>query len=76
MRAYGPDHLVTADDVRALLGVLQGDKASKGFMTTTSDFAPKLRDDILLKPYMPAQLELINGKMLLARLEELAKKKA
>jgi restriction system protein len=76
VRAYGPDHLVTADDVRALLGVLQGDKASKGFMTTTSDFAPKLRDDILLKPYMPAQLELINGKMLLARLEELAKKKA
>jgi len=25
---------------------------------------------------MPAQLELINGKMLLARLEELAKKRA
>jgi restriction system protein len=76
VKAYGPNHLVTADDVRALLGVLQGDKASKGFLTTTSDFAPKLRDDILLKPFMPAQLELINGKMLLARLEELAKKKA
>jgi restriction system protein len=75
VKAYGPNHLVTADDVRALLGVLQGDKASKGFLTTTSDFAPKLRDDILLKPFMPAQLELINGKMLLARLEELAKKK-
>jgi restriction system protein len=76
VKAYGPNHLVTADDVRALLGVLQGDKASKGFLTTTSDFAPKLRDDILLKPFMPAQLELINGKMLLARLEGLAKKKA
>ena len=76
VKAYGPNHLVTADDVRALLGVLQGDKASKGFLTTTSDFAPKLRDDILLKPFMPAQLELINGKMLLARLEELAKKRA
>jgi len=75
VKAYGPNHLVTADDVRALLGVLQGDKASKGFLTTTSDFAPKLRDDILLKAFMPAQLELINGKMLLARLEELAKKK-
>jgi restriction system protein len=74
VKAYGPSHLVTADDVRALLGVLQGDKASKGFLTTTSDFAPKLRDDILLKPFMPAQLELINGTMLLARLEELAKK--
>lgn len=76
VKAYGPNHLVTADDVRALLGVLQGDKASKGFLTTTSDFAPQLRDDILLKPFMPAQLELINGKMLLARLQELAKKKA
>jgi restriction system protein len=76
VKAYGPSHLVTADDVRALLGVLHGDKASKGFLTTTSDFAPNLRDDILLKPFMPAQLELINGKMLLARLEELAKKKA
>jgi restriction system protein len=76
VKAYGPNHLVTADEVRALLGVLQGDKASKGFLTTTSDFAPKLHDDILLKPFMPAQLELINGKMLLARLEELAKKKA
>jgi restriction system protein len=76
VKAYGPNHLVTADDVRALLGVLQGDKASKGFLTTTSDFAPKLRDDILLKPFMPAQLELINGKMLLVRLQELARRRA
>ncbi len=74
VKAYGPNHLVTADDVRALLGVLQGDKASKGFLTTTSDFAPRLRDDILIKPFMPEKLELINGKMLLARLEGLAKK--
>lgn len=75
VKAYGPNHRVTADDVRALLGVLEGDNASKGFLTTTSDFAPKLRDDILLKPFMPARLELINGNMLLARLEELAKKR-
>jgi restriction system protein len=76
VKAYGPGRLVTADDVRALLGVLHADKASKGFLTTTSDFAPRLRDDILLKPYMPAQLELINGNELLARLKELAEKKA
>ena len=75
VKAYGPGHLVTANDVRALLGVLEGDKASKGFLTTTSDFAPKLADDILLKPYIPAKLELINGKLLLARLKELAEKK-
>ena len=76
VKAYGPNRLVKADDVRALLGVLLADKASKGFLTTTSDFAPKLRDDILLKPYMPAQLELINGQVLLARLKELAEKKS
>ena len=48
-------------------------RLSKGFLTTTSDFAPKLRAQPF---FMPAQLELVNGKMLLARLEELAKKKA
>jgi restriction system protein len=76
VKAYGPNHLVTANDLRALLGVLKADKASKGFLTTTSDFAPRLRNDILLEPFMPAQIELINGKMLLTRLEELAEKKA
>lgn len=73
VKAYSPGHLVTANDVRALLGVLQGDGASKGFLTTTSDFAPKLRDDILLKQFMPGRIELINGTMLIARLEDLAK---
>jgi restriction system protein len=74
VKAYGPSHLVTADDVRALLGVLEGDKASKGFLTTTSDFAPKLRDDILLKAYMPSRLELIDGTALVKRLDELSRK--
>jgi len=74
VKAYGPKHLVTADEVRALLGVLEADKASKGFLTTTSDFAPRLHDDILLKPFMPARLELINGKRLLARLAKLGDK--
>jgi restriction system protein len=75
VKAYGPGRLVSADDVRALLGVLHGDRASKGFLTTASDFAPTLRDDVLLKPFMPTQLELINGKALLARLKDLARKK-
>jgi restriction system protein len=73
VKAYKPGHLVTADDVRALLGVLQGDRASKGFLTTTSDFAPKLREDLLIVPFIPWRLELIDGKMLLKRLQELAK---
>jgi restriction system protein len=52
VKAYKPGHLVTADDVRALLGVLDADGASKGFLTTTSDFAPRLPEDRLLKKYL------------------------
>jgi restriction system protein len=72
VKAYTPGHLVSADDVRALMGVLQGDGASKGFLTTTSDFAPRLREDPLIIPFIPSRLELINGRMLLDRLKELA----
>jgi len=75
VKAYKPGHLVTADDVRALMGVLQGDGASKGFLTTTSEFAPKIHMDPLIVPFIPSRLDLINGKLLLQRLIELAKKK-
>jgi restriction system protein len=74
VKAYKPDHLVTANDVRALMGVLQGDGASKGFLTTTSDFAPKLQDDPLIVPFIPSRLELINGSALLQRLKKLVNK--
>lgn len=74
VKAYKPGHLVTANDVRALMGVLQGDGASKGFLTTTSDFAPRIKEDPLIIPFMPSRLELINGEMLIKRLEELSKK--
>jgi restriction system protein len=74
VKAFKPGHLVNANDVRVLMGVLQGDKSSKGFLTTTSDFAPKLKSDPLITPFIPAQLELINGEALLARLKELAKR--
>jgi restriction system protein len=72
VKAYKPSHLVTADDVRALVGVLHGDGASKGFVTTTSDFAPRLAEDPLIRPFIPSRLGLINGQGLLARLAELA----
>ena len=58
VKAYKPGHLVTADDVRALIGVLHGDGASKGFLTTTSDFAPLLRKDPLILPFIPSRLDL------------------
>jgi restriction system protein len=75
VKAYKPPHLVTADDVRALMGVLPGDGASKGCLTTTSDFAPKIKTDPLIVPFIPSRLELVNGTELLARLEELAGRK-
>jgi restriction system protein len=71
VKAYKPGHLVTANDVRALAGVLQADGASKGFLTTTSDFAPRLPQDPLIARFIPSQLELINGEKLLSRLMEL-----
>lgn len=74
VKAYRPGHLVTADDVRALLGVLLSDQnATKGIVTTTSRFAPRICDDPLIKPHMPYRLELIDGNQLVSRLDELAR---
>jgi restriction system protein len=62
VKAYKPGHLVKHEDVRALLGVLSGEQnASKGIITTTSDFAPKIKSDPFIKPFMPTRLELMNG---------------
>ncbi|MEI9850330.1 MAG: restriction endonuclease [Sphingomonas sp.] len=69
VKAYSEHNLVTADDVRALLGVLQGEQdASKAIFTTTSDFAPTLHLDRIIKPYLPYRLELVNRQRLLERL--------
>ena len=76
VKAYKPPHLVAANDVRALMGVLQGDGASKGCLTTTSDFAPMIKTDPLIIPFIPSRLELVNGTALFARLEALAGRKA
>jgi restriction system protein len=73
VKAFTPPHLVGADDVRALAGVLQTDGASKGYLTTTSDFAPMITKDPLITRLFPDRIELINGKALLARLEELGR---
>jgi restriction system protein len=72
VKAYRPGHLVTAEDARALYGVVELDGASKGFLTTTSDFAPRLREDVLLRKALASRIELINGEMLLKRLKQLA----
>jgi restriction system protein len=72
VKAYKPGHLVTANDVRALMGVLDPDGASKGFVTTTSDFAPGIATDPLIQRLIPRQLELVNGPTLFRRLKQLA----
>jgi restriction system protein len=74
VKAYKPGHLVTGEEVSALWGVMQGDKASKGFLTTTSDFAPKIKDNPFIAEFIPSRLELINGKRLFAKLDELVRR--
>jgi restriction system protein len=70
IKRYGPGHLVTADDVRALLGVLHGDlNATKGIVTTSSDFAPKILEDPAIAAQIPYRLELVNGVELVKRLD-------
>lgn len=73
VKAYKPGHLVTANDVRAMAGILQGN-VSKGIVTTTSDFAPLVRSDLILLPLMPHRLELKAGKDLLSWLEQIRNK--
>lgn len=74
VKRYGPNNPVGYDDVRALYCVVEADRASKGFLSTTSTFAPGLREDPLLKPLISPRIELVDGTLLLARLKELAKK--
>jgi restriction system protein len=73
VKAYKPGHLVTAEEVRALGFVLMSDQnATKGFVSTTSDFAPKIAEDPLIKPHMPYRIELVNGEKLLKKLSDLS----
>jgi restriction system protein len=59
VKAYGPGRRVTANDVRAMLGVLTAEgNVSKGIVTTTSEFAPGIEADENLARFMPYRLEL------------------
>jgi restriction system protein len=74
VKAFKPSHRVTANDVRALIGILQTDTASKAVLTTTSDFTPRISIDPTIIHFVPARLELVNGTMLMERLRKLARK--
>jgi restriction system protein len=63
VKAYAPNRKVTADDVRALLGVLTLDgNVSKGVLTTTADFAPGVANEFA--KVIPYRIELRNGEKL------------
>jgi restriction system protein len=62
VKAYAPNHVVSYDNIRALIGVVAADQsASKGIITTTSDFPPRVAEDPFIAPLMPTRLELVNG---------------
>jgi restriction system protein len=62
VKAYRKGRVVTADDVRSLLGVLAEDRnVSKGLITTTSHFAPGIEKSSGLSAFIPYRLELKNG---------------
>jgi restriction system protein len=59
VKAYKPGHLVTAEDVRAMVGVLTLSRnVSKGIVTTTSEFAPGIYKDQNIQSFVPYRLEL------------------
>jgi restriction system protein len=73
-KAYAPGHLVTHNDVRAMLGVLSADQnASKGIVTTTSDFEPRVWSGDEFSRFRPYRLELKNGQQLLKWLSDISK---
>jgi restriction system protein len=73
VKAYAPDHIVPYDAVRALIGVITGEQnTSKGIITTTSSFPPRIESDINIKPFLPTRLELIDGIKLQQWLKDLS----
>jgi restriction system protein len=77
VKAYTPGHLVTADDVRSMAGVLLTEpNVSKGIVTTTAEFEPGVYENARLRPLMPTRLDLRNGSKLLEWLDSISKERA
>jgi hypothetical protein len=75
VKAYAPHHRVRADDVRALVGVLEMERnVSKGVLTTTSTFAPGVAEDGRIAALTPYRLELKDGPKLIEWLGAIADK--
>jgi restriction system protein len=74
VKAYSPGHLVRREECSDLLGVLMGDPASKGIVTTTTDFAPRIASNPEIARFIPNRLQLFNGVALQTRLVDLLRK--
>ena len=62
VKAYQRGRNVRYDDVRSLIGVMAAERdTSKGIITTTSDFPPRILRDPNIAPFVPYRLELMNG---------------
>jgi restriction system protein len=69
-----PPNLVEYDEILSLIGVLNSGElnASKGLITTTSDFPPRVKEHPSIKPLLPTRLQLMNGEELQQWLAEFA----
>lgn len=73
VKAYKPGHLVTAEEVRAMVGTITAAaNVSKGVVTTTSDFAPRILQVDYVRALVPYRLELKGCNDLLTWLDELS----
>lgn len=74
VKAYKPGHIVTAEEVRALAGtIFAAGNVSKGVVTTTSDFAPRIETHDFVRGLIPYRIELKNRATLLQWLTDLRK---
>jgi len=71
VKAYAQGRVVTAEEVSAIAFTRELDHASKAMLMTTGKFAPGILKDERLKPYVPYQLELLDGETLLRWLRSL-----
>jgi restriction system protein len=72
-KAYSPTNLVSQNDVRAIFGVLCKDPgATKGIITTTSDFAPGVAEEF--QKEIPYRLETKNGQQFLEWIQQILAK--
>ncbi len=74
VKAFAPHRKVSANDARAMIGVLSSQpNVSKVILTTTSSFAPGIEKE--LADFIPYRLELRDGTSLLSWLSSIADEK-